>query len=70
MPIRTGTDNVLTSLTLYLILRSKKDCIYQDKFHFILDGPYSAGFKECVLNVLFAEWKKIPSYSGGLEHQG
>lgn len=24
-------------------IRSKKDCIYQDRFHFILDGPYSAG---------------------------
>lgn len=55
VPIRTGTDKILTSLTLYLILRSKKDCIYQVKFHFILDGPYSAGFKECVLNVLFAD---------------
>lgn len=41
---RTGTDvEIVTSLTLYLILQSKKDCIYQDKFHFTLDGPYSAG---------------------------
>lgn len=44
VPTRTGTDvEMLTSLILYLLLRSKKDCIYQDKFHFILDGPYSAG---------------------------
>lgn len=44
VPIRTGTDvEMLTSLILYLLLQSKKDCIYQDKFHFILDGPYSAG---------------------------
>lgn len=63
VPIRTGTDvEILTSLTLYLILRSKKDCIYQDKFRFILDGPYSAGFKNvCSMFYLLIERKFLPT---------